>query len=167
MQIENVIFVDRRRDDQQRPLVLGFALWVVLDELKDVVLENDLAGRGGQIDAHGEIAAIALAQLSVAQVAGQVQQSSDQAGPLSVHELLERIGVTHQEVAGCIGSNGLLQQIAQALARLLLVDWERIEQLQDKARIKQIKSGHGSEKGLTPVATGETSIIEAERLLGQ
>src|SRR5438034_1000600 len=91
----------------------------------------------------------------------------DQAGTLSLNHTLERIRVAGQKVAWRTGGDGLLHQIAQALARFLLVDQQHVEQFQEKAGVEQVKRSERAEQWLAPVAAGETSIIEAEGLTGQ
>ena len=64
-EIEHVILVDPRRNDQQRPLEHGRGRRRELDELHELVLKNDLAGRRRQIAADGEHRGIGLADFQV------------------------------------------------------------------------------------------------------
>ena len=53
-QVEDVVLVDPRRHDEQRPLRHLLRRRLVLDQLHQVVLEDDLAGRGRDVDAELE-----------------------------------------------------------------------------------------------------------------
>ncbi|MNS16265.1 hypothetical protein D3C72_479140 [compost metagenome] len=132
-----------------------------------MILKDDFAGGVGQIDANLEGAAITLAHFAFVHVAGHMRQTCHQAGTLSLNRTLERIRVADQEIAWRTGGNGLLHQIAQALARFFFVDQQLVEQFQEKACVEQVKRSEGAEQWLAPVAAGEASIIEAEGLAGQ
>ncbi|MNY11291.1 hypothetical protein D3C86_1443140 [compost metagenome] len=61
----------------------------------------------------------------------------------------------------------MLDQIEQALARLVFGDCQFIDQFEEKVGVKQVKSGHRTIQGAVPVIAGETSILEAEPLSSQ
>ena len=101
-QIENVVLVDPGRNDEQRLPEDGLGRRDVLDELQQVVLEHDLAGRGGDVVADPERLLVAHldAQLPVAlvEVLEQVLQALHQVGAARLHRLAEHLRVGDREV---------------------------------------------------------------------
>ncbi|MNC44926.1 hypothetical protein D3C75_938530 [compost metagenome] len=96
-----------------------------------------------------------------------MQQAREQAATAGIDDALQGIGIARQKVAGRAGGNGLLHQIQQALARFFVLDRQLVEQFEQKPGVEQVERGEGAKQWSAPVAAGETSIIEGERLSGQ
>ena len=73
-QIEDVVLVDPGRHDQERPLAHLVGRGRVLDELQEVVLIDDLAGRGGEVAPDLEGRGVRLADSQ--QIAGSLMSSA-------------------------------------------------------------------------------------------
>ncbi len=166
-QVEDVVLVDRRRDDEKGRPELGLAQRAILDQLEDVVFEYHVSRRDGQIDAYLEGAGVALAQLAFAQIVEQVEGAGEQAGAAGFRQLLQGIGVARQEVAWRTGGNGLFDQVVQPFAWLFHVNGQQRHQLEHVAGVEQVESGQRAEYRFMPVAAGEAPVAEIERLLGE
>ena len=70
--IEDVVLVDARRNDQQRPLVDLRRRWVVLDELDQLVAKHDLARRHAQVAADFERRFVGHRDAAAASVGDQI-----------------------------------------------------------------------------------------------
>ncbi|MNF81072.1 hypothetical protein D3C84_633310 [compost metagenome] len=166
-QVEDVVLVDRWRNDKHRAPVLGFALRIVLEKLEQFVLEHHFARGIGQVDTHFESSGVALAHLAFLQVGGQVHQAGDQAAALGIDQPLQRVGIAGQEIARGSGGDRLLHQIQQTLTWFLVLDRQQVEQLQQKTGIEQVKRGEGTKQRLAPVTAGEPAVVEGKGLSGQ
>ena len=65
-EVENVEFVDPRRNDQKRPLVDGLGRRRILDKFDEVVAEDDLARRHREVHADGEFRLVIAGDLEAA-----------------------------------------------------------------------------------------------------
>ncbi len=105
LQVEHVELVDPGRHDQQRPAMDLLGAGRILDQLDQLVLEHDLAGRGAHVPAdlerlrirHGDLQT-ALATLQVVQ---QMLQALDQVAALRLPGLAQHGRIGQREIAGC------------------------------------------------------------------
>ena len=101
-QVEDVIFVDPGREDQQRDLVDLVGRWGELQDLDQLVLEDHLARSGGDVVADLEWREVGLAdrQLAAAagEIAGEILHAPHQALALGGGHFSQRRRVRHQEV---------------------------------------------------------------------
>ena len=101
-QVEDVILVDPWRHDQQWPAVLFGGRRQVLDQLQQLVLENDLAGRGGDVLAKMEGAAAGHRQATLAsamfEILEQFPETVDQVPAIAVEGCAQDLGVGQRKV---------------------------------------------------------------------
>ncbi len=101
-QVEDVVLVDPGRKDQQRRVEHLFGRRIELQELEQLVLEDDLAGRDGDVLTDMELADVGLADGELAAAAGhigrEVLHAPHQALAFGAQDLLQRGRVRHQEV---------------------------------------------------------------------
>ncbi|MNH98014.1 hypothetical protein D3C73_507260 [compost metagenome] len=120
LQVQDVEFVDPRREDQQRDRVLRVRGRVVLDQLEQLVAPDDLARRRGDVLAQDEAAVVGLADLQLArpalQVGGEVLHPAHQGFAAGLGQRLQRHGVRRQEVGG---REGVGQQAGEELGPAL------------------------------------------------
>ena len=91
-QIEHVELVDPRRHDQDRPLEHGLGRRRVLDQLDEVVLIDDLAGRDREIAADLEGIGVGLADAQIAAAGRDVLGQH-------VHPARQVLGIRRQRLA--------------------------------------------------------------------
>ncbi len=75
LQVEEVVFVDPRRQDEQRDPVDRLTLWLVLDELDQFVAVDHLARREGEVAPRCEGLGVHHAQPALLEVAHQISRS--------------------------------------------------------------------------------------------
>ncbi len=101
-QVEDVVLVDPRRNHQQRALPLLLRRRLVLDELHELVLEHDLAGRGGDVDAELEGLGVGHRDLELAvaalDVVQQVVQALHQVLAAGGDRLAKHLGIGQREI---------------------------------------------------------------------
>jgi len=101
-QIEDVIFVDPGREDQQRPLVDLFRRRLVLQKLDQRILEDDLAGRQRDVLAEPEGLHVGLLDLQLAVAAlhvfEEVLHAEHQVFAIARERGAQRFRVGQQEV---------------------------------------------------------------------
>ena len=101
-EIEHVEFVDPGRHDQQRPLEHRRGRRRILDELHELVLEDHLAGRGGEIAPDREHRGIRLADLQVAaaglDVLGEHMHAAHQIVGVAGERFAQQFGIGQHEI---------------------------------------------------------------------
>ena len=101
-QIENVKFIDPRRDNQQRPALHGLRHRLILDELHQVVLINHLPRRDRDVLADAERLHVGHldreASLAALEVLEQILQPVEQVLALALDRRPQGFGIGHQEI---------------------------------------------------------------------
>ena len=100
LQVQDVVLVDGRRDDQQRPLADRGRAGLVLDELDELVLVDDGARGGADVAADLEGIGWRLRDAALLQVVQQVLDALAQALALGLDHPLLGIRIGGQEVGG-------------------------------------------------------------------
>ncbi|MNQ83859.1 hypothetical protein D3C85_989610 [compost metagenome] len=113
-QIEDVVLVDLRRHDQQRPRVLLLAHRLVLDQLEQLVAVHHRTGGDRQVaaDLEGLLAHLAGHAAVVQQVVEQVADALEQTDAAGVEQLLDR-----QRVEQAVGRRQGIAELGQDEAR--------------------------------------------------
>ena len=102
-EIHDVVLVDPRRTAEQGDLEDGLRLRRVLDQLHQLVAEDDLAGRAGQVLTDGERREINLTRHPAVggEVLEEVAEAADEARPAGLEGPLEGGWVAPEIVARC------------------------------------------------------------------
>ena len=103
-QIKDIVFVDPRRQDQQRALQHFFSSGRILDQLHQIILINNLARRDGDILAHLELAFIRHADAKIAlptfKVGQQIGQALQQILATRLRRAAQHFWIGHSEIRG-------------------------------------------------------------------
>ena len=160
-QVHQVVLVDPRRGDEQRDLVDRLGLGFVLDQLHELVAENHLAGRGGQVAAHLEGARVHLAGPTavVHHVVDEVLEPAHNAHSVRFGGLAQRGRIRHQEVGG---RHGVHQQPQRegCLVFAVLVETPGGHQLVDQVGPGEVGLPLAEEPGvLVPGGVSEAAVL--------
>ncbi len=120
LQIEDVVLVDRRRHEQQRPRMHALGQRGVLDELEQIVFKHHLACGSCHVAAHLENRFIGLRHSTLFQVLEPIFYAGAQAFPLRLHRFLKGLGIERQKVGRRRRIDPLLHREAQLLPRRLV-----------------------------------------------
>src|SRR6516164_6773625 len=120
LQVEDVELVDRRRDDDQRPLERPFGERLVLNKLDQFVLEDDGARRDGEIAADLESLLVGHRDAALADVVDQVLDSGRQAFAARLHRKPQRLRIAGEIIRRAERIQDLARKEAQSAARSLV-----------------------------------------------
>jgi hypothetical protein len=141
-QVEDIIFVDPGRHDQQRPLQHIRCRRIILDELHQRRLPHHLARRGGNILAQPEGLAIRHADAKIAfatfQVGQQVGETLQQVLATGFHRLAQHLRIGQQEVAGAQRIDELAGIEIDLLRHLWIEPVDILHHVGDETRGEQV-----------------------------
>ena len=173
LQVQNVELVDAGRHHQKRLFEYLGSQRLVFDELEQLVLENHSAFGGRHVLAHGEQAFVGHGDMTLAHVGQQIGNALSQALALGFNNLVERIGVQCQKIAGRHGCHPLLHRKTHPVA-CFLIALNRFGHAGQHATAQQVVGrGHrcngigaplGLGKALVPGQQGLNLLAIRERL---
>ena len=167
-EVEDVVLVDRRRDEQQRDLVDLLRRRPVLDELEDLRVEHDRARGGGEVAPHLELRRVdALRQpRRPGDVGREAPRAADQVRAALVDDRAQDGRVRQREVRGRDG----VEHVARREARLTLrlpVELGVRDQAVDGLARRQVALHHPAEQPvLLPGGVREAAVVPRGALLG-
>jgi hypothetical protein len=98
LQVEDVVLVDERRDDQQRPCMHARLPRTVLDQLCDRILVDHRAFRDRQVAAHLEGTRLAHRQAADGEIVAQVVEARKQAAAAGFQGAPDGLGIGRGKV---------------------------------------------------------------------
>ena len=162
-EVQDVVFVDPRRHDQQRDFVNRPGRRRILDQLHDAVLINDLARRNRQVLADLERRHIRLADAQ--QLAGamhivqKLRQPLGEVMPARREGRADHLGVGEGKVRGRQGAHDLVQVKLRAVLGVRIDRRGVLDHLLGPSAAQQISLPQEIEKGvLRPFAVQEARI---------
>ena len=160
LQVQDVVLVDARRDEQHGPLMHLGRQGLVFDQLEQFVLEHHRAFAAGHVAAHLEHALVGLGDMALAHVFHQLLHALGQTLALGLQRALQRLGVGGQVVAGAGRVHPLLHRKADA--RLGLgVALHALGHLHQRAGVEQVHLRHVRGGGVGgPLGGGETPVLD-------
>jgi hypothetical protein len=166
--VEDVVLVDPGRHDEERPLVHFFRARAVLNELDELVLEHDLAGRDREILADLERRQIGLADaqqiLRLLEIVGEMRHALHQIRRVGGERGPHHFGVSEGEIRRREGGKHLLEIEQGALLGLVVDAFGLAREVLGPARRQQISLFPEIEElGIRPVRVLE-AIVAGLRL---
>ena len=137
-QVENVVLVDARRHDHQRPLGHGSSEGRVLDELHQLVFEDDSTGRHGEIAPDFERRLVSHRNPPLLEVGQQVLDALLDALALSIDSALDKFGVGGEEIRRRGSVDELARHEAHAIAGVFVVYRQRLDGLAEILGVDEI-----------------------------
>ncbi|OIQ66075.1 hypothetical protein GALL_523610 [mine drainage metagenome] len=163
LQVEDVVLVDRRRHEQQRPRMHFRGERPIVDELEQRVLEHHIALGGRDIAPDLEDRLVRLGHAALFQVIEPVLHAEAQTLPLCLHRLVQRLGVEREEVRRRGGVHPLLDGEAQLLPHRF-VGLHAVGQIEHGAGAEQVKAGGiGGDAVFTPCSSRKPAIAPEMR----
>ena len=167
-EVEDVVLVDRRRDEEQRDLVHLLGRRLVLDQLEHVGAEHDRAGRDREVAADLELRGVdALRQpRRRCEVGGEALRAADEVGAPLVDDRLEDRGVRPGEVR----RRERVEHVACGEARLALglpVELGVGDHAVDRVGGRQVALQHSPQQPVVlPCRVAEAAVAPGGRALG-
>ena len=159
-EVEDVVLVDRRRDEEQRDLVDLLRRRLVLDELEDLRAEHDRARGGGDVAADLELRGVDALRQSrrPGDVGREAPRAADQVRAALVDDRAQDGRIGEREVAGRDG----VEHVARREARLTLrlpVELGVRDQAVDGLARRQVALHHPAEQPvLLPGGVREAAV---------
>ncbi len=137
LQIKNVILVDARRNNQQRPLMHCFCQRLVLNQLKQFIFENHCALPGRNIFTHFKSRFIRLRDMPFFYVGKHACNAFHQTLAIGFDNFLLRLWIRHQK----IGRGHCIDHLLHGKTDFLFCFWRNLNRVchrQQKTCIQQI-----------------------------
>ena len=163
-EVEDVEFVDPRRDDEERALPHALGGLRVLDELEEFVLEDHLARRRRQVLAELERRDVGLARkqqaLAGRDIVGEHPHSLHEVLSIASRGDLQNLGVGEDEVRGRKRIVDLPQIEARLLPRAVVDAVRLVDQLLGPVRGGEVELlQRGEHRVLVPLQVGEAAVV--------
>ena len=137
-EVEDIVFVDPRRNDQQWALVDCLGRRRILDQFDEIVAIDDLAGRRREIHADFEFRSVVPAYFESAfaglYVLGQERRAADEIVAARGPSLFEELGIGGEKIRGRKGAGDLPQVEFGLVAELRIEIFRPVDEIIRPAR---------------------------------